>query len=255
MPPTARGMLKTAAAVAAFGLLHSLLASRTAKREAARLVGERNRDGLYRLFYNTQSAVTTGLLVAYAARQPGRELYQVSGGPRVLMHAGQVACLGMMTAAVRELGFGEISGLANAADWAAGRRVRPEPEAQGPAVGGETRLRTGGPYRLCRHPLNFWAVPLIWLSPRMTTTLAAFNAAATVYLVWGSAREDERLAERFGAAYERYRGEVPFFVPMPGVVRRRLPEPAEPAQWAPASISAAEASGCSAAEPRAFPAG
>lgn len=258
MRPTTRGILKTAAAVAAFGLLHSLLASQSAKRKAARLVGERNRDGLYRLFYNTQSVVSTGLLIAYAARQPGREIYRFRGGPRLLMLAGQAGCLGMMSAAVRELGFGEISGLTNAADWAAGRAVRPEPEAQGPAVGGDTRLRTGGPYRLCRHPLNFWAVPLLWLSPRMTTTLAAFNAAATVYLVWGSAREDARLADRFGPAYDRYRERVPFFVPIPGTVLRRLPAPAESTQRAPASMSAAESSAssaCSAADRPPFPAG
>lgn len=228
MRPSTRGMLNTAVAVAAFGFLHSLLASRAAKRQAARLVGERNRDGLYRAFYNTQSAVATSLLVAYVVRQPGHEIYRVRGTPRLLMHAGQAMCAGMMTAAVRELGFGEISGFAHAADWASGRSVPPEPEAQGPAVGGDTRLRTGGPYRLCRHPLNFWAVPLIWLWPRMTTTLAAFNAAATVYLVWGSTREDARLAGRFGPAYMQYRKRVPFFVPGRSRSRRRGLDPVGP---------------------------
>lgn len=206
-------MLKAAAATAAFGLLHSLLASQTAKRQAARLVGGRSRDGLYRVFYNAQSGVTTGLLVAYVARQPGRELYRVGGPARLAMHAGQVVSAGMMAAAVRELGFGEISGLQNAADWAAGRAVRPEPEAQGPVNRSDNSLRTGGPYRLCRHPLNFWAVPLLWLWPRMTTTLAAFNAAATAYLVLGSTREEQRLAAIYGEAYECYRQRVPFFVP------------------------------------------
>src|SRR5689334_5786376 len=110
MTPAARGMLKAAAATAAFGALHSLLATRAAKRQAARLVGERNRDGLYRAFYNAQSTVATGLLFAYVARQPGRELYHVRGPARLLMHAGQAAALGMMAAAVREIGFAEISG-------------------------------------------------------------------------------------------------------------------------------------------------
>lgn len=213
MNANAAGMLKAAAATAAFGVLHSVMASRTAKRQAARLAGERNRDGLYRVVYNAQSAVATGVLVAYVARQPGRELYRVPGPARLAMHAGQGVAAGMMAAAVAELGFGEISGLSNAADWAAGRAVRPEPEAQGPGNGSDGRLRTGGPYSLCRHPLNFWAVPALWLWPRMTTTLAAFNAAATAYLVVGSVREDRRLAAVYGGEYERYRERVPFFVP------------------------------------------
>jgi hypothetical protein len=40
-------MLKVAAATAVFGLVHSALASRPAKRAAARTFGERNRNGLY----------------------------------------------------------------------------------------------------------------------------------------------------------------------------------------------------------------
>jgi hypothetical protein len=44
-----RSMLKVAAATAAFGVVHSILASRPAKRAAARTFGERNRNGLYRI--------------------------------------------------------------------------------------------------------------------------------------------------------------------------------------------------------------
>lgn len=41
-----RSMLKVAAATGVFGVVHSLLASRTAKQAAARTFGERNRNGL-----------------------------------------------------------------------------------------------------------------------------------------------------------------------------------------------------------------
>ena len=82
-----RSMLKVAAATAAFGVVHSLLASRTAKRAATRMFGERNRNGLYRVAYIGQSFVTFGVLADYIRRQPSRELYRVEGPLAFLMHA------------------------------------------------------------------------------------------------------------------------------------------------------------------------
>src|SRR4051812_13654479 len=49
-----RDMLKVVAATAVFAGVHSFFASRTAKRNAAELFGERQRNGLYRVFYNGQ---------------------------------------------------------------------------------------------------------------------------------------------------------------------------------------------------------
>jgi hypothetical protein len=43
-----KSMLKVAAATALFGVVHRVLASRTAKQAAARAFEERNRNGLYR---------------------------------------------------------------------------------------------------------------------------------------------------------------------------------------------------------------
>lgn len=85
-----RSMLKVAAATAAFGVVHSVLASRTAKRAAARRFGERNRNGLYRVFYIGQSLVTFGLLAAYIRRQPSRELYRIEGPLAFLLTAARL---------------------------------------------------------------------------------------------------------------------------------------------------------------------
>ena len=219
-----RGMIQAAGATAAFGVLHSMLASRAAKEAAAGLVGERNRDGLYRAFFNVQATVTTGMLVAYVARRPGRELYRVRGPARAAMHAGQAASLVMVVAAAHEVGMLRFGGLRSLAAWAAGGPVPPSPEAQGPAPNGEGRLEAGGPFRLSRHPTNFWALPVLWLWPRMTTPLLAFNVAATVYFVIGSKREEERLLEAYGAEYRRYvRSGVPFYVPAIPMPRRSGP--------------------------------
>jgi methanethiol S-methyltransferase len=57
-------------------------------------------------------------------------------------------------------------------------------------------------------------LPILWLNPRMTTNLLAFNAAATIYLVIGSAHEEARLRNAYGANYIAYQqSEVPFYVP------------------------------------------
>lgn len=44
-----QSMFEVAAAPAVFAAVHSLLASRSAKRAATRIVGERNYNGLYRV--------------------------------------------------------------------------------------------------------------------------------------------------------------------------------------------------------------
>lgn len=88
-----RNMLKVAVATAVFGVLHSALASRTAKRAATQIAGERNRNGLYRVFYLSQSAITCGVLVAYIRQLPSRELYRVEGPITWLLHAAQAGTI------------------------------------------------------------------------------------------------------------------------------------------------------------------
>ncbi len=211
-----RSMLKVMAATAAFGLVHSVLASRTAKRAAARGFGERNRNGLYRVFYIGQSLVTFGMLAAYIRRQPSRELYRVEGPLALLFHAGQASALVYATSAAGQVGLLRITGLENFLIWLGDDPVLPEPEAQGPALDDEGRGHTAGPFAWSRHPLNFAPLPVFWLWPRMTTNLLAFNAAATIYLVVGSLHEEARLRNAYGDDYDAYlHSGVPFYIPAP----------------------------------------
>ncbi len=211
-----RSMLKVAVATAAFGLVHSALASRGAKRAAARRFGERNRNGLYRVVYIGQSLVTFGLLAAYIRRQPSRELYRVEGPLAVLMHAVQAGAVVYATVAAGQVGLRRIAGLESFLAWLGDGPVPPEPEAQGPALDDEGRGHPAGPFAWSRHPLNFAPLPIFWLWPRMTTSLLAFNTAATIYLVVGSLHEESRLREAFGDGYDAYRNSgVPFYVPAP----------------------------------------
>lgn len=196
-----RSMLKVMAATAAFGLVHSALASRRAKRYAAEQFGERNRDGLYRVFYIAQSVATFGMLAAYIRSQPGRELYRVRWPLVGLLHAGQAAALVQAISAARQVGVERILGLESLRCWLGDGPVPPTPEAQGPALDAEGRAHDAGPFAWSRHPLNLAPLPVFWLHPRMTTNLLAFNIAATAYLVVGSLHEEARLREGYGEAY------------------------------------------------------
>ncbi len=212
-----RSALKVVGATVAFALIHSALASRRAKKEAARLFGERNRNGLYRLFYLGQSAVAAAALAAYVRRQPGRELYRVRGPLTLLLHGGQAVALVYATWAAYQVGLRRILGLESFEAWLGEGLVPPEPEAQGPALDGEGLKRAAGPFAWGRHPLNFAPLPVLWLWPRMTTNLLAFNLAATAYLVVGSLHEEARLREAYGPIYEAYRDSgVPFYLPQAG---------------------------------------
>jgi hypothetical protein len=217
-----KGIVKVVAATAAFAVLHSALASRAAKRRAAGLFGERNRNGLYRLFYIGQSVAAFAALAAYVRRQPGRELYHARGPLAVLLRAGQAAALAHAALAVRQVGLNRMLGLESFGAWLREGDVPPEPEAQGPAAAEDGSMNATGPFAWSRHPLNFAPVPVLWLNPRMTTNLLAFNVAATAYFVVGSLHEEARLRAAYGDAYRRYQeSDVPFYLP----AAARLPAP------------------------------
>lgn len=207
-------MLKIAAATAVFGAVHSALASRRAKQSAARMFGERNRNGLYRVFFIGQSLVTFGMLMDFIRRQPGREIYRIEGPIKGLVYAADAAALLHATSAAKQVGIRRILGVESFLAWLGDGPVPVEPEAQGPALDEEGQERAIGPFAWSRHPLNFSPMVIFWLWPKMTTNMLAFNAVATVYLVFGSLHEEARLKEAFGEDYEAYRNSgVPFYVP------------------------------------------
>jgi hypothetical protein len=210
--------LRIGVAALVFAAVHSALASRRAKQAAERVAGERTRNGWYRAAYNAQAVATFGALVAYGRRLPDRQLYQARGVLAALLRAGQLAGIAYLAAAVRDVGVARMAGVASLGALVRGEdEVPPEPEAQGPAPADGAGVRATGPFAWSRHPLNFAPLPVLWLNPRMTVNLAAFNAVATLYLIAGSWHEETRLAAAYGADYEAYRRSgVPFYWPRPG---------------------------------------
>lgn len=207
-----RPMAKAAIATIAFAALHSGLAAMASKRTAAALVCERRRDAGYRTFFIAQSLLSFAALTAWTARLPRQTLYCVRGPLAGVLRLGQLAGLAVLLAGARESGIAQLSGGANLAAFRRGERIPAGPAAQGPEMRENGTLACGGPYRWSRHPLNFAALPVIWLTPRLTTRRLGFNLVASVYFFLGSIHEEARLERTYGDAYRTYRARVPFFL-------------------------------------------
>jgi methanethiol S-methyltransferase len=215
------GFCKTAAATVLYAAVHTLLASRKSKETASRLLGVRQRNGLYRAFYLLQSAGTMLILVGYIRRQPRVFIIKAYGLASVPFRIVQLAGLCWAVAAAYEVGFREILGIRPVVSLLRGdETIPPEPEAQGPALRGNS-MRVEGPFRLTRHPMNLAPLPVLWFNPRMSTNLLAYNLVSTIYLVLGSRNEECRLATRYGQAYRDYQAsDVPFYLPKLGLNAR-----------------------------------
>jgi protein-S-isoprenylcysteine O-methyltransferase Ste14 len=210
-----KSIVKIMAATTLFAAIHSLLASQAAKRIVAEMLGERPRNALYRPFYNVHAVITFVALALYGSKLPDRELYRVSKPLARWMRFGQVVSLLYLIYGARQIGFLRFAGIPNLLAFLRGQKSVPrEPEGQGPIVDVNGEMKATGPFRASRHPLNFAMVLAIWLMPRMTVNLAAFNFVVTVYLIVGSVHEEERLRATYGQAYIDYqRSGINFFVP------------------------------------------
>ena len=198
-----------------WALVHSLLASKQAKDLARRVAGSHYRDGLYRVAYNAKAVVLLALAAWWFFRLPDRELYSAKPPLSWLLRAGQAASLGILLSGVRVIGILDFAGITSLWKLLTGKDVSPEPEAQGPPMGTGGEVVKAGAFRLTRHPGNLGALGFFLFMPRMTVNRAALTALSALYTVLGSLHEEHRLRTSYGAAYERYRRAVPFFIPRP----------------------------------------
>jgi protein-S-isoprenylcysteine O-methyltransferase Ste14 len=214
--------VKMAGATLAFALFHSMLASRTVKKAAAKRFGQANCNAGYRILYVGQSLVTFLMLVNYGARLPSYTLYRATGMPAILLRCGQIAGLVHLYTAAAQVGVKRLAGISNLHDWLQGRQGLRPPVAQGPELNEAGRLTTSGPYTWSRHPLNWSGIPVFWLTPHMTTKRLAFNLVSTAYFVLGSQHEAIRLRKAYGEHYREYeKSDVPFYWPRRPLVKNR----------------------------------
>lgn len=196
--------LLTLGAVALYGALHSLLATRWAKAGARRALGPAA-DRLYRLAYNAIGALTLLPVLAVTARFPGLTIYIIPWPWIALTIMLQGVSLLIILLGLSQTGAGKFLGL---------RQLVKQEEESPP------RLVVGGLYRWVRHPLYTAGLAFLWLSPAMTTSMLALFVGLSAYIYIGSRFEERRLVNKFGAAYRDYQRCIPRLIPLPW---RRLP--------------------------------
>ena len=77
----------------------------------------------------------------------------------------------------------------------------------------DTNLKTDGPYRLCRHPLYFFASIALVAEPHVKGFYALFTCWTLIYFWIGSVAEERRLLKEFGDAYRDYQTQTPRMIP------------------------------------------
>jgi steroid 5-alpha reductase family enzyme len=200
-----RTVLRVALATVGFAVVHSLLASETVKATAERRLGLRVRDGAYRFVYMQVTFASLAALALSVRGLPDRVVYRVPQPWSWLMRLGQVFGVMLIMDANRRLGL-----------LLRGQPVEREPAAQGPLLAGDLAYRTGGAYRVSRHPQNLGPTLVVSLQPTMTVRLLTFALVGSAYSFLGSLLEERRARAGDPEAYDRYRSRVPFFFPGPG---------------------------------------
>ena len=191
-----------------YAVVHSLLASLTAKNWLRRVIGP-SVDRWYRLIYNVVAVVTFLPLFPLLALLPDQTLYIVPPPWRTLMLAGQflaLAGLGLAFLQTDPLHFLGLSQL----------RTRQAPE--------NGQLVVNGFYYWVRHPLYFFSMLFLWLTPMMTVNLLVTYLLITLYFYIGSIYEERRLLREYGQAYQEYQRCVPRLIPWRGRCYKPQPE-------------------------------
>lgn len=197
--------------------VHSATASQSAKNAAAKLCGERNRNGWFRLVYSLIAMGGLGALFFAARPLPDQKWYHAKGAGLFLTSAIQLVGALMAFDAVRHARANRLLGVQNALEWARGQNSQLPPEGQSPfaeELGAARDLNRDGVFALSRHALNFAVIPIFCAWPRMTRNYASFCAVLGAYCVLGSWLSERRMNARYGQSWTRYKNSgVPFFFP------------------------------------------
>ncbi len=186
-------------ALALWGAVHSWLGSLGVKEAFRRRFGPQAANA-YRVLYNIFSVLTFMPILLMAGMLPDRTLYLAQPPLEYVMLSAQLAAIIGLLAAIRQTDALGLLGLKQLM----GQRER-------------SVLVTGGLYRYMRHPMYFFGLLIIWLTPVMTVNVLAACIGMTAYLLAGAYFEERKLSRLFGRAYDEYKSRTPMIIPLPKV--------------------------------------
>lgn len=178
-------------AFAFYSIIHSILASDTAK-------GFGN-PRYYRLFFNIFATVTLIPILALPVILPNKNWYTIPAPYNTLAQAIQIISLILLTYSVIQTGALNFLGIEQLS----------KPKTDTPP-----KLNTNGLYRYVRHPLYTFSMLFLWLTPTMSQNSAAFYLAISLYFIIGGYNEEKKLIATFGKDYLEYRKKTGMFLPL-----------------------------------------
>lgn len=187
-----------AATWALYGLLHSLLASRTVKALVARRwprLAQR-----YRLAFNVCSALWLIPPLALSHALAGETLWAWRGPFAWIANGVALTALATFLWTTRYYDMREFLGLSPTATA---------------ATAAAPRLCLSPLHRHVRHPWYFLALLILWTRDMDAAGLTS-ALALTAYIAIGARLEERKLVAEFGATYRDYQARVPALVPRPG---------------------------------------
>ncbi|RPH62951.1 MAG: isoprenylcysteine carboxylmethyltransferase family protein [Chloroflexi bacterium] len=182
-----------------WGVVHSFLASHTAKNALRRAFGAIAFDRLYRFSYNFFSLASFFPIWMMLVTFPDTALYRIPEPWVYLATLLQGLAAIALIAGVMQTGPFEFAGLSQLVDL--GERKA------------ET-LVTDGLYAYVRHPLYTAGLVFIWLVPEMTLNRLALFAVFTLYIIIGAYFEERKLLRDFGPVYAEYKAKTPMLIPI-----------------------------------------
>lgn len=185
-------------ATGVYGLVHSLLASRQAKKLVESWWGSEGARW-YRMGYNIFAFIALLPLLALAIILPDGLIYMLPSPWNGLLTLVQLMGAGLAFVAARQTGLGYLAGLSQLMD----RNIR-QPQ---------NKLETDGLYRFVRHPIYTGALIFLWAAPQLTWNGFALRLGFTLYFIIGGMAEEKRLVEEFGDEYRAYRLRTPMLIP------------------------------------------
>jgi len=192
-------LILLAASWVVYGVIHSLLASETAKQLAKRTFPNGFRT--YRLVYNLLAGLLLLVPLGLMARYPGELLWRWPEWLRWIMDGATIAALAGFAFSLRMYDNAEFLGLR--------QLTCPAHEA-----GTTPPMSLSMAHRFVRHPWYFYGLVIVW-TREMNAAWLTSAIIITLYLVIGSRLEECKLVACYGQAYRDYQRQVPALIPLP----------------------------------------